>query len=73
MVNTGAFATISIDDVSIGARTADMVDRYLKGTPVSEIPAVVVSDFVTLFNRASAETIGVKIPEEFLKNSVLVD
>jgi putative ABC transport system substrate-binding protein len=73
MVNTGAFATISIDDVSIGARTADMVDRYLKGTPVGEIPAVVVSDFVTLFNKSTAETIGVTIPEEFLKNSVIVE
>jgi putative ABC transport system substrate-binding protein len=73
MVNTGAFATISIDDVSIGAKTADMVDRYLKGAAVGDIPAVVVSDFVTLFNRSTAETIGVTIPEEFLKNSVLVD
>jgi putative ABC transport system substrate-binding protein len=73
MVNTGAFATISIDDVSIGARTADMADRYLKGASVGEIPAVVVSDFVTLFNRRAAETIGVTIPEEVLKNSVIID
>jgi putative ABC transport system substrate-binding protein len=73
MVNTGAFATISIDDVTIGARTADMVERYLKGTPVADIPAVVVSDFVTLFNGPTAEAIGVTIPEELLENSVIVD
>jgi putative ABC transport system substrate-binding protein len=73
MVNTGAFATISIDDVTIGARTADMADRCLKGEAVENIPAVVISDFVTLFNRSTAAAIGVEIPEEILKNSVLVD
>jgi putative ABC transport system substrate-binding protein len=72
MVNTGAFATISIDDPAIGARTADMADRYLKGTAVEDIPSIVVSDFVTLFNKNTAETIGVEIPEDILKDSVLV-
>jgi putative ABC transport system substrate-binding protein len=73
MVNTGAFATISIDDPTIGSRTADMVHRYLSGEAVAQIPSVVVSDFVTLFNTRSAEAIGVRIPEEIMKNSVLVD
>ncbi|MDR1979151.1 MAG: ABC transporter substrate-binding protein [Synergistaceae bacterium] len=73
MVNTGAFATISIDDVTIGARTANMADRYLKGEAVKDIPAVVISDFVTLFNRSAAEAASIEIPEELLKNSVIVD
>jgi len=72
MVNTGAFATISIDDPAIGARAADMADRYLNGTPVADIPVLVVSDFVTLFNKTTADAIGVEIPEEILKTSVLV-
>jgi putative ABC transport system substrate-binding protein len=72
MVNSGAFATISIDDHVIGARTADMVDRYLKGASVEDIPSVVISDFVTLFNKTTADAVGVEIPEEFAKNSVLV-
>ncbi|MDR1966856.1 MAG: ABC transporter substrate-binding protein [Synergistaceae bacterium] len=72
MVNTGAFATISIDDHVIGARVADMLDRHLKGTPVSDIPAVVISDFVTLFNGPTAEAIGVEIPSGMLEGSVIV-
>jgi putative ABC transport system substrate-binding protein len=72
MVNTGAFATISIDDRAIGARVADMAERYLKGEAVGDIPAVVISDFVTLFNKTTADAIGVELSEEFLKTSVLV-
>jgi putative ABC transport system substrate-binding protein len=73
MVNTGAFATISIDDHVIGARVADMADRYLKGTAVEDIPAVVISDFVTLFNKPTADVIGVEIPADILTGSVLVE
>jgi putative ABC transport system substrate-binding protein len=72
MVNTGAFATISIDDHVIGARVADMADRYLKGTALKDIPAIVISDFVTLFNQPTAEVIGVEIPADILDSSVLV-
>jgi putative ABC transport system substrate-binding protein len=73
MVNTGAFATISIDDHVIGARVADMADRYLKGTAVKDIPSVVISDFVTLFNKPTADAIGVEIPADLMGNSVLVN
>jgi putative ABC transport system substrate-binding protein len=72
MVNTGAFSTISIDDHVIGARVADMADRYLKGTAVKDIPSIVISDFVTLFNQPTADAIGVEIPADLLGNSVLV-
>jgi putative ABC transport system substrate-binding protein len=72
MVNTGAFSTISIDDHVIGARVADMADRYLKGTAVKDIPSIVISDFVTLFNKPTADAIGVEIPADLLDNSVLV-
>jgi putative ABC transport system substrate-binding protein len=72
MVNTGAFATISIDDRVIGARVAEMADRYLKGTPVKDIPAVVISEFVTLFNKPTADAIGVEIPADLPGNSILV-
>lgn len=73
MVNTGAFSTISIDDHVIGARVADMADRYLKGTAVKDIPSVVISDFVTLFNKPTADAIGVEIPADLLANSVMVE
>jgi putative ABC transport system substrate-binding protein len=72
MVNTGAFATISIDDHVIGAKTADMLHSYLGGKAVADIPAVVISDFVTLYNQKTADTIGVTLSPELLENAVVV-
>lgn len=66
MVATGAFATISIDDPTIGAMTADMTDKYLKGTAIDQIPAVVVSQFTTVVNQTTADAIGVKFAPDIL-------
>lgn len=64
MVASGAFATISIDDVAIGSVTADMADKFLKGTPIADIPAVTVSDFTLVVNKTTAAAIGVEIPQD---------
>lgn len=73
MVASGAFATISISDTQIGAITADMSDAYLKGTAMAGIPAVVVSDFTMVINRATAEAIGVTLSDEVLASATLVE
>jgi len=73
MVASGAFATISIDDPTIGAMTADMAHEYLSGKPVEDIPAVVVSDFTMVINKTTADAIGVTLPDEILSNAVLMD
>ena len=72
MVESGAFATISIDDYTIGAMTADMVARYLGGTPIEEIPAVVVSDFTMVINTATASALGIELPQDVLDSAVLI-
>lgn len=61
MVASGAFATISISDTEIGAISADMADKYLKGTPIAEIPAVVVDSFTTVINKTTAEALGIDL------------
>lgn len=73
MVNSGAFATISISDPEIGAIVADMVDKHLKGTAVADIPAVTVDHFTTVVNKTTAETIGVMLPEDVLAAAVVVE
>jgi putative ABC transport system substrate-binding protein len=73
MVDSGAFATISIDDVQIGAISADMADKVFKGTPISEIPAIVVSEFTTVINTKTAVTIGIELSQEILDSAVLLD
>ena len=72
MVASGAFATISIDDKTIGAMTADMVGKYLSGTAVKDIPAVVVSEFTTVINETTAAAIGVQVTPDVLNTAVIL-
>jgi len=72
MVASGAFATISIDDQTIGAISADMADRFLKGSKMEEIPSVVVSDFTTVINETTAGAIGVEIPQDVLSGAKIL-
>ena len=73
MVNSGAFATISISDTEIGASSADMADQILKGTPVSEVPAKVVDVFTTVINQNTADAIGASLSDDVKANAVLVE
>ncbi len=72
MVESGAFATISIGDRQIGAITADMLHTYLTGAPIEEIPAVVVDEFTMVINAATAEMLGVELPADVLEKAVIV-
>lgn len=72
MVESGAFATISIGDRQIGAITADMLHQYLTGTPIEEIPAIVVDEFTMVINQATADMIGADIPADVLEKAVIV-
>ena len=73
MVASGAFATISISDTEIGRMTADMSDQYLKGTPIAEIPAVVVSDFTMVINKTTAAAIGVTLSDDVLAQAKILE
>ena len=73
MVESGAFATISISDRQIGAITADMLHAYLTGTPIEDIPAVVVDEFTMVINLSTADMLGVEIPDEVLEGAVIVE
>ena len=73
MVNSGAFATISISDREIGALTADMSYQYLQGTAITDIPSVVVSNFTMVINKTTADAIGVELSEEVLAQAQLVE
>ncbi len=73
MVQSGAFATISIGDRQIGAKTADMLHAYLTGTPLAEIPAIVVDEFTMVINQTTADMLGIEIPEEIRNGAVIVE
>ena len=73
MVESGAFATISIGDRDIGAITADMLHTYLTGTPIEEIPAIVVDEFTMVINQTTADLIGAELPADVLETAVIVN
>lgn len=64
MVDSGALATVAISDREIGIRSADMAIRYLEGTAIADIPAVVVPAGATVVNRTTMEVLGLTVPED---------
>lgn len=72
MVNDGGFATIGIKYEDLGIETANMADKVLKGTPVSDIPIKVFDDLSTYVNTDTAKAIGVELPDSILKNEKTV-
>lgn len=72
MVNAGGFATVGVSYEKIGVMTADMIDRYLKGTPIADMPCETLSEFSTVINKTTAEAIGVAIPDDMAADALLV-
>ena len=66
-VESGCMATIAIDDVGIGEKTAEMALQYLAGTPVEKIPAVVVEADHVSVNTAMLEALGLELSGETLQ------
>lgn len=66
-VASGCMATIAIDDVGIGVKTAELALQYLNGTPVAEIPAIVVdADYVSV-NTAMLEALALDLGGDTLQ------
>ncbi|MCC8072920.1 MAG: ABC transporter substrate-binding protein [Clostridiales bacterium] len=63
-VNSGCLATLAIDDKGIGAKTADMCLEYMNGTPITDIPSVVVGIDYCTFNGTVAQSLGIETPSE---------
>ena len=65
-VASGCMATIAIDDIGIGEKTAEMAMAYLNGMPVEEIPAIVVAaDYVSV-NTVMLDELGIALEGETL-------
>ena len=65
-VESGCFATIAIDDVGIGEKTAELALEYLSGTPIEEIPSIVVAaDYISV-SQNMIDVLGVDLTEDTL-------
>jgi putative ABC transport system substrate-binding protein len=71
MVVSGALATVSVGDRYMGGVSAEMADRYFKGTAIADIPAATMNSFITVINKGTADTLGINIPPE-LSNAILI-
>lgn len=73
MVMDGGFATVGIDYASLGQETANMVDKVLTGTSISDIPVKVFdTDLYIYVNSAYATELNVAIPDDILANEKYV-
>ncbi len=71
-VNSGAFATIAISDKEIGKISADMAIKHFDGTPINDIPAVVVPASSTVINQDAADALGITFSDEIKASATFV-
>jgi putative ABC transport system substrate-binding protein len=68
-VEVGGFGTIGHDYRSIGAESARIADKILRGTPPGDIPVATSTVHQYYFNLRSANATGITIPDELLKQA----
>ena len=71
-VASGAFATIAISDEEIGRISGDMAVQSMEGTPVSDIPAIVVPASSTVINQDAADALGITFSNDVTADAVFV-
>lgn len=69
MVKDGGLATYGINYTILGQETAKMVADILKGTKPGDIPVKTMTDMDIYVNKATADAIGVTIPEAVVKEA----
>lgn len=74
MVIDGGFASVGIDYTILGKQVAQMVKRILiDGEKISDNPVEVVAEYAKLINKTTADAIGVTVPEELLKEFIILE
>lgn len=71
-VQSGAFATVALNDKQIGSQSADMAVEILGGRKVADVPSVVVPASGTVINQNTMEALGVTIPDSVKSTAQLI-
>ncbi|MFV0497218.1 MAG: ABC transporter substrate-binding protein [Candidatus Fimivivens sp.] len=61
MVNDGGLATVGVNYTQLGVQTAQMAAKVLSGTPVSDVPVEVLSQYSTVANKDTAAALGIDV------------
>ncbi len=65
-VLSGCLATLAMSDEFIGIETAGIVDQVLSGTPITEIPAIVIPANIVSVNSDTLAALGLTLPDSVL-------
>lgn len=71
-VQSGAFATVAMNDKQIGSQSADMAVEILGGRKVADVPSVVVPASGTVINQNTMEALGVTILDSVKSTAQLI-
>ena len=62
MVTSGALASVSVSERETGRQTAALAHQYFEGTPIEQIPAKIVDNFLYTVNGDTAKALNITIP-----------
>ena len=62
MVTSGALASVSVSEWETGRQTAALAHQYFEGTPIEQIPATIVDNFLYTVNGDTAKALNITIP-----------
>ena len=73
MVTSGALASVSVSEWETGRQTAALAHQYFEGTPIEQIPAKIVDNFLYTVNGDTAKALNITIPSHSDAPIQLVD
>lgn len=69
IVNQGALAALGPSQYDVGVKTAEMIDRVLKGEDISNISVEFPDKMELVINLKAAAAIGVVVPDEMIASA----
>lgn len=72
MTEDGALESVSVSNTNLGIESAKMAIEAINGTPIEDIPVLVLTSDDYAVNKATADALGVTIPTEFEGHEVRV-
>ena len=73
MVEEGGLATVGLNQYDIGIQTGAMTVEVLEGADPSEFPIQFPNKIETILNPSKAEKLKIVIPEELLKDAIIIE